>query len=153
VYWIQTQTDCSVFANFHSHSLLEDKPIEVTATSFAEPGLLTVCKALRNEATTTNYEEDRFHTVVCDWDSDVLLLWTAEHRALQREQHRNTNTGWIGKRPPIANWRNLELWLRQVNTTEVTVTYPTPSALVPAKPTLAESLVACSRSQDQPWLG
>lgn len=69
-----------------------------------EPGLLSTCSQIRNEALEFYYKTNHFSFEICDLNADMLLQFSA-----RSELHHNATrkARWSG----IPKWTNLKEWL------------------------------------------
>lgn len=95
-------------------ALVESEPIIVSGTSFVEPGLLRVNKAIRAETESIFYAENNFCIHILNANSDVMMMRKRKSTALaQRDLSCRVRYLHVGG---WNDWPSLERWMWRVKT-------------------------------------
>jgi hypothetical protein len=119
-----------------------------------EPGLLSTCKVIRNEAIAVFYGETRLNFIIDSDDPAVLLLWDGKKKYLAREYNLVPKAQW-STREGIRTWVNLKRCLQLWHSGTIQ-TWPNASA--PGTPNYSEEkrftrglFEAVRAMRDRPW--
>ncbi|KAK5122022.1 hypothetical protein LTR85_004268 [Meristemomyces frigidus] len=94
----------------YQHTLVEEDELEVTATGPGQPGLLRTCKAIRNEASSFYYAENRFALRLVDFDGAAFTPFGRQYECYVPKGRVNVGFSIRGR----PNWANLMRWVKDL---------------------------------------
>jgi hypothetical protein len=117
------------------HLVLLEKPsVIVSNAGIPEPGVLSSCKSIREEAIQIYYSQNVFHVRVEDWQSDTLVGWSLKLFGLDAAYGLKPEWDWSVKEDDV-NKANLRVWLQRCHENPDFVT-PAPKLVPPSTPRL-----------------